>query len=69
MNKHLKGEYNEDGSRVFSLVPSDKTTSEAQISRQEGPSEHQAVFLSCMGDRTVEQVAQKGYGFSFLGNI
>ncbi len=69
MYKYLKRECSEDGPRVFSVVPSDRTTSQTQTSRQQVSSEHQAVLLYCMGDRAVEQVAQKGYGFSFLGDI
>lgn len=41
---------------------------ETQTGTQEVPFEHREALLCCAGDRALVQVAQKGFGASFLGD-
>jgi len=41
----------------------------AQTEAQEVPSEHEKELLHSQGDGALEQVAQRGCGFSFSGDI
>ena len=69
VNKYLKGECKEDGTRLFSLVeplvaashsgPSDKTRVNRHKLKQEVPSKHQKTLFYCEDDRAVAQVAQR----------
>ncbi|GAB0177955.1 mitochondrial enolase superfamily member 1 [Grus japonensis] len=66
--KYLKGRYQEDGDRLFSMVPSDKGQ-QGQTGAQEVPSQYEEKLLHCEGDRAQEQAAQGGCGVSFSGDI
>ena len=68
--KYLQGVHQEDGARLFSVVPSDRTKGQwAQTEAQEVLSEHEEELLPSEGDGALEQVAQGGCGVSFSGDI
>ena len=71
--KFLKGGCQEDGAKLFSVVPSDAQWQDkgqwAQTEAQEVPSEHEEELLPSEGDGAVEQAAQGGCGVSFSGDI
>jgi len=57
--KYLTGGCQEDGAKLFSVVPSNRTKGQrAQTEAQEVPSEHEEEFLPSEGDRALEQAAQ-----------
>lgn len=64
--KYLKGRCEEDGSRLFSLVPRDKKQW-APTETQKVPSEHQEKHFYSEGDQ--EQVAQRHGGVFLLRDI
>ena len=64
--KYLKGGCQEDGAKLFSVVPSDRTTEQTEA--QEVPSEHEEQLLPFEGDRALEQAVQRGCA-SFSGDI
>ena len=57
----VKGGCQEDGARLFSVVPSDRT-GQPETEAQEVPSEHEEELLPSEGDGALEQVAQWGGG-------
>jgi len=60
----------EEGTRLFSVVPSDSTRGNgAQTETQEVPSEHEETLFYCEGHRALAQVAQRGCGVSHLGDV
>jgi len=66
--KYLKGGCQEDGARLFSVVPSDKGQW-AQTEAQEVPSEREEELLPSEGDGALEQAAQGCGEVSFSGDI
>ena len=64
--KYLKDGCQEDGARLFSVVPSNRDKGQWA---QEVPSEHEEEFLPSEGDGALEQAAQGGCGVSFSGDI
>lgn len=68
MYKYLEGGCQDDGPRLFSVVPSDKRQW-AQSETQEVPSECQKMLVYSEGDRVQAQVAKGDYGVSFFREI
>ena len=68
--KYLKGGCQEDGARLFSDGAQRQDKGQwAETEAQEVPSEHEKELLPSEGDGALEQVAQRGGGFSFSGDI
>ena len=68
--KYLKGGYHEDGAKLFSVVPSNRTRGNGHsLKEQKVPSEHEEELLPSEGDGALEQAAQGGCGVSFSGDI
>jgi len=68
--KYLQGWCQEDGARLFSVVPSGQDKGQwAQTEAEEAPAEHEEELLPSEGDGALAQAAQGGYGVSFSGDI
>ena len=67
--KYLQGGCQEDGARLFSVAQWQDKGQRAQTEAQDVPSEHEKEFLHSEGDGALEQVAQRGCGVSFSGDI
>ena len=63
----LKSGFQVDRAKQFSAVPSDKGQQE-QTGMKEVPCKRKKIFLCSVGDRALEQAAQRGDGASFSGN-
>ena len=58
----------EDRAGLFSVVPSNRRQ-QAETEAQEVPAEYEGALLYCEGNRALGQVAQRGCGVSFSGDI
>ena len=65
--KYLQGECQEDGARLFPVVPSNRTRGNGH--KQEVPPEDEEELLYPEGARALGQAAQRGCGGSFSGDI
>ena len=67
--KYLKAGYQEDGARLFSVVPSNRTRGNRHKwkHRKFQVNEEKCVYFE--SDRAVEQAAQEGCGVSFSGGL
>jgi len=65
----LKGGCQEDGARLFSGAQRQDKGQWAQTEAWKVPSEHEEELLHSEGDRALEQVAQRGCGVVFSGDI
>ena len=68
--KYLKGRCKEDGARLFSVVPRDKTRGNGhKLKHRRLPLNIRKHFLTVRRDQALAQVAQGGCGVSTLGDI
>jgi len=68
--KYFQGGCQEDGARLFSVMPSDRTKGQrAQTEAEEVPSEHEEELIHSEGDGALAQAAQGGCGLSSSGDI
>lgn len=69
MYKYLRGGCQEDGTRLFSCAKQQDERQWAKTEAQQITAEYESVFLYCEDDKAVEQVAQRGCGVFFSGDI
>jgi len=65
--KYLKGGCPEDGARIFSVVPRNRTRGSGH--KLKHGKYHLNVMKNFEGDRALEEAAQRGCGVSFSGDI
>lgn len=65
------GEYEVEGAIPFSVVPTDRTRDNGHKlkTRKSYLNTRKHIFVYCEGDQALEQVAQRGCGVYFLGDI
>ena len=66
--KCIKGGSQVSGSRLFPVVPSDRTRGNGHRMEHRRSRTQEEKFLHCEGDRALKQAAQRGCGVSFSGD-